>query len=556
MKKITITMIALIMSFVLLSSCSQENKAEDSASGKTAEATEQTVVEYAAKEETELSQPESNTTSRYQSEDEEGVMEYPEMVQDGVYSNSEEYGEFLESPFYYASQVPLSTFSIDVDTASYANIRRMLNDGYLPDPDAVRVEECINYFDYDYDSPKWNDPYSVNVEMAQCPWEEDNYLVMIGINAKEPDKRELPASNLVFLIDVSGSMDSSDKLPLLISGFKMLVDNLNDEDTISIVTYSGNVSVIAEGVSGSDKSKLKREIDWLNAGGSTAGGAAMEMAYEIAEEYFIEGGNNRIIMATDGDFNVGISSEDELERFIEEKRDEGIFLSMLGFGTDNVKDNKMELLADKGNGNYSYIDSAQEANKVLVEEMASTMYTLAKDVKVQVEFNPTNVVAYRLIGYDNRLLNDEDFNNDTKDAGEMGLGHTVTVLYEIVPQGVTSKVDPLRYQDGDEETIKSSEPTDYEWMYIKTKYKEPDSNTSEENIERALTDDDITNNPSDNFFFSSAVAEFAMLLKDSKYCDGDMNELIDRAQEGRGYDENGYRAEFIRLAKIAKNLLD
>ncbi len=548
MKKLTITIIAFLMAVTMLCSCSNEAKDESSVNEKSEVAIQATQAPR------EL--PMVGETSRYQSEAEEGLMPYSQPAQDNYNSNNEEYGEFTESPFYYANQVPLSTFSIDVDTASYANIRRFLNDGQLPNPDAVRVEECINYFDYDYDSPNWKDPYSINVEMAECPWEEENYLVMIGINAKDLDKSELPPSNLVFLIDVSGSMDSSDKLPLLQSGFKMLVDNLSDEDTISIVTYSGKVSAIAEGVSGSDKSKLKREIDRLHAGGSTAGGAAMEMAYEIAEEYFIEGGNNRIIMATDGDFNVGISSEDELERFIENKRDEGIYLSMLGFGSGNVKDSKMELLADKGNGNYSYIDSAQEANKVLVEEMASTVYTLAKDVKVQIEFNPANVLAYRLIGYDNRRLNDEDFNDDTKDAGEMGLGHSVTVLYEIVPQGATPKVDPLRYGENDETISESDGPMDYEWLYVKTKYKQPDSDTSEENIERAVTDDDITNNPSDDFLFSSAVAEFAMLLKESEYCDGDMDDVITLAKEGRGYDESGYRAEFIRLAQIAENLLD
>ena len=475
---------------------------------------------------------------------------------DRYFANAEEYGEFAESPFYYAGEVPLSTFSIDVDTASYANVRRFLNDGYLPDPDAVRVEECINYFDYSYDEPKWNEPYSIYAEMSECPWDEENYLLMVGIQAKELDRRELEPSNLVFLIDVSGSMSDYDKLPLLQSGFKMLVDSLNDEDTISIVTYASGVNVIAEGISGSEKSRLKREIDNLHAGGSTAGEAAMETAYDIAGEYFIKGGNNRIIMATDGDFNVGISSEDELERFIEKKRGEGIFLSMLGFGTGNVKDSKMELLADKGNGNYSYIDSAQEANKVLVEEMAATMYTLAKDVKVQIEFNPANVVAYRLIGYDYRRLNDEDFNDDTKDAGEMGLGQSVTVLYEIVPQGASPKVDPLRYGNNDDNTQTYEEPMDYEWLYIKTKYKHPDKDTSEENIERAVTDDDINMKPSDDFLFASAVAEFAMLLKDSEYCAGDMDDAVARAKQGRGEDEAGYRSEFIRLAQIAESLMN
>ena len=339
----------------------------------------------------------------------------------------------------------------------------------------------------------------------------------------------------------------------------MLVDNLNYNDTISIVTYSGDVSVRLEAVSGENKSKIKRAIDGLYAGGSTAGGRAMETAYDIALENYIEDGNNRIIMATDGDFNVGISSESELERFIEDKRDDGIYLSILGFGGGNIKDNKMELLADKGNGNYSYIDTAQEANKVLVKHMQATLYTLAKDVKVQIEFNPQNVEAYRLIGYDNRVLNKEDFNDDKKDAGEMGLGHSITVLYEIVPKGVTPKVDPLRYNDSNKdenEDYEKSGRLSNEWMYVKTKYKKPDSNTSEKNIEYAVSFDDITNFPSDDFIFASSVAEFAMLLKNSEYCDGSMENVIDRAKQSRGYDEYGYRAEFIRLAQIAESLMD
>jgi len=555
MKKLFIAIAVIVFTSAVLSSCSTKEKVEEEAKDKVAQATREPIAQHESKTQSDAEQPAMEEGSRYMDEG-EGIAPYPMPEQDTYNTNSEEYGKFTESPFYYANQVPLSTFSIDVDTASYANIRRFLNDGHLPDPDAVRVEECINYFDYDYNDPELNDPYSINVEMSECPWDEENYLLMVGINAKDMDKRELPPSNLVFLIDVSGSMSDRDKLPLLQSGFKMLTDTLSDMDTVSIVTYSGNVSVRLEGVSGSEKNKIKREIDRLSAGGSTAGGSAMKMAYEIAQEYFIEGGNNRIIMATDGDFNVGISSESELERFIEEKRDEGIFLSMLGFGSGNIKDSKMELLADKGNGNYSYIDSAQEANKVLVQEMASTVYTLAKDVKVQIEFNPANVVAYRLVGYDNRRLNDEDFNDDKKDAGEMGLDQSVTVFYEIVPQGAAPKIDPLRYGDNDEQVQTSDGPKDFEWLYIKTKYKHPDKQTSEENIERAVTDDDIDMKPSDNFLFASAVAEFAMLLKDSAYCAGDMENVIDRAKEGRGYDDNGYRAEFIRLVQIAQNLLD
>ncbi len=467
----------------------------------------------------------------------------------------EEYGEFSESPFYSPLEMPLSTFSIDVDTASYSNIRRMLNDGYLPEADAVRVEECINYFSYDYDTPNNDDPYAINIEMAVCPWESENYLVKVALAARDIDSVERVPSNLVFLIDVSGSMNSADKIALARTGFKMLVDSLTEDDIISIVTYSGNVEVLLEGVSGDNDSKIDSALDRLKAKGATAGGAAMEMAYEIAQENFIEGGNNLIIMATDGDFNVGISSESDLEDFIEDKRDEGVFLSILGFGTGNIKDNKMELLADKGNGNYSYIDSASEANKVLVVEMSSTLYTIAKDVKIQVEFNPQNVAAYRLVGYDNRRLNAEDFNDDKKDAGEMGLGHTVTVFYEVVPQGASPGIDPLRYSDNDLDDDWSGE-LDFEWMYVKTKYKHPEDTVSQRNIEVAVTDDHITNNPSDDFLFASAVAEFALILKDSEYCDGDIDDVIDRAQDARGDDDDGYRAEFVRLAKVARSLLD
>ena len=555
MKKAIIILAVILVISAAMSSCLAVKKDKEELTGGNVKEIPQATEEQSLKGSSPTGQPMAEDGSRYMDEAaEEMPCPLPEL--DSWCRNTEEYGKFTESPFYYADEVPLSTFSIDVDTASYANIRRFLNDGALPGPDAVRVEECINYFDYDYSEPKWNEPYSINVEMSECPWDGENYLLMVGIQAKELDRRELTPSNLVLLIDVSGSMSDYDKLPLLQSGFKMLVDSLGDEDTISIVTYASGVNVIMEGVPGSEKSRLKREIDNLTAGGSTAGGAAMETAYETAEEYFIEGGNNRIIMATDGDFNVGISSEDELERFIEKKRDEGVFLSMLGFGTGNVKDSKMELLADKGNGNYSYIDSAQEANKVLVQEMASTMYTLAKDVKVQIEFNPANVAAYRLIGYDNRRLSDEDFNDDTKDAGEMGLGQSVTVLYEIVPQGASPKVDPLRYGQGDRDVQVYDEPMDYEWLYIKTKYKKPDKETSQENIERAVTDDDISIKPSDDFLFASAVAEFAMLLKDSEYCDGDMKDAVSRAKEGRAEDDAGYRSEFIRLAQIAESLMD
>ncbi|MCK5130076.1 MAG: VWA domain-containing protein [Clostridiales bacterium] len=562
MKKTLSIITAFILLIMLMSACTKDEPAKQTSKPNIKNNLHNSNVQEKAAEVTQApssSTPEEERETKTDSMKDESVFgeqEAPGLSYSRVGEGNEEYGEFMESPFYSPKDEPLSTFSIDVDTASYANIRRMLNDGYLPQSDAVRVEECINYFDYDLAKPKGNAPFAINAEMARCPWEEENYLVMVNLNARDIESVEMVPSNLVFLIDVSGSMDSYDKIDLLKSGFKMLTERLTKGDIVSIVTYSGNVSVVLEAVSGDETGKINHAIDRLRAGGSTAGGSAMEMAYEIAQENFIDGGNNRIIMATDGDFNVGISSESELERFIERKRDDGVFLSILGFGTGNIKDNKMEILADKGNGNYSYIDSAQEANKVLVTEMSSTLYTLAKDVKIQVEFNPANVLAYRLIGYDNRLLAAEDFNDDTKDAGEMGMGHTVTAFYEIVPRGATPRIDPLRYSTAKNDEDVWSGELEFEWMYVKAKYKHPEDTYSQKNIELAVTEDHITNKPSDDFLFASAVAEFALVLKDSPYCYGSMENAISRAKQGRGYDEEGYKAEFVRLAKIAKSLMD
>jgi len=370
------------------------------------------------------------------------------MDADGM--NAEEYKEIAENNFKTVSESPLSTFSIDVDAASYSNMRRYINKGELPPADAIRTEELINYFSYDYPQPTGNDPVKITTEVGACPWNVKHRLVRIGLKAKEIPTDKLPVSNLVFLIDVSGSMYGPQRLGLVQSSLKLLVNNLRDEDRVAIVVYSGSAGEKLPSTSGSDKQKIREAIDELTAGGSTAGGAGIKLAYKIAKQNFVKGGNNRIILCTDGDFNVGVSSDEGLEKLIEQERKSGVFLTVLGYGMGNYKDSKMQVLAEKGNGNHAYIDNLQEANRVLVNEFGATMHTVAKDVKLQIEFNPSQVQAYRLIGYESRLLKDEDFNNDAKDAGEMGAGHTVTAFYEVVPAGIksdfTGKVDDLKYQ--------------------------------------------------------------------------------------------------------------
>ncbi len=482
-------------------------------------------------------------------EREEAAAEYP----------NEGYDEYQESEFTTPQENPLSTLSIDVDTASYSNIRRYLNDGMLPPEDAVRVEECINYFNYDYPQPDGGHPIDAYVTISTCPWNEDRYLARVAIQGEYIEKSEAGASNLVFLLDVSGSMSDSNKLPLVKTAMEMLSDNLTDEDKVSIVVYAGASGVVLEGCDGDDTRKIEKALDKLQAGGSTAGGAGIELAYEIAEEYFIEGGNNRVILCTDGDFNVGPSTTEELENLIEEKRDSGVFLSVLGFGTGNVKDNMMETLADKGNGNYAYIDNLMEAKKVLIDDMTSTLYTIAKDVKIQIEFNPEAVKEYRLVGYDNRLLNAEDFNDDKKDAGEVGAGHSVTVFYELILAGTdesSDNIDDLIFQENDDEDQEASAFDVEDWMYVKIRYKLPDEDESVLFSKMAGVDD-FTYRPDDDFLFASAVAEFALLLKNSEYAsDANYDSLIERAQDSRGDDEHGYRSQFIQLAEIAKVLDD
>ncbi|MBN1133195.1 MAG: von Willebrand factor type A domain-containing protein [Bacteroidales bacterium] len=467
--------------------------------------------------------------------------------------NTEGYSAIHENGFRDVLHNPLSTFSIDVDKASYSNIRRFINMGQMPPKDAVRIEEMINYFSYDYPEPKGEHPFSVYTELSACPWNPGHQLLHIGLKGKSIDKSKLPPSNLVFLIDVSGSMNSPNKLPLLKNAFTLLVKELRPEDRVAIVVYAGAAGLVLEPTTGSEKDKMLTAINDLQSGGSTAGGAGLRLAYKTAEEHFIENGNNRIILATDGDFNVGVSSNAEMERLVEEKREKGIFMTVLGFGMGNYKDDKMEIIADKGNGNYAYIDNIQEARKVFVTEFGGTLFIIAKDVKFQVEFNPARVKEYRLVGYENRLLNDEDFNDDRKDAGEMGAGHTVTALYELIPTGSeeeTVSIDPLKYQP-------NRKPADLkaarELMTVKLRYKKSDEETStkvEIPIKGELLDIEGT---SDSFRFSAAVAEFGMILRDSEFkAEGSIARVIELAKGAKGVDEEGYRSEFLRLVKTSE----
>ncbi|MES2590929.1 MAG: von Willebrand factor type A domain-containing protein [Bacteroidota bacterium] len=467
--------------------------------------------------------------------------------------NTEEYSKINDNDFKETNKNALSTFSIDVDRASYSNVRRFINQGSLPPADAVRVEEMINYFSYDYPQPKGEDPFSITTEYTACPWNKKHQLIHIGLQGKEVKTDNVPANNLVFLLDVSGSMESPDKLPLLKSGLRLLIDQMRPQDHVAIVVYAGAAGLVLPSTSGENKEKITEALEQLQAGGSTAGGEGIILAYKIAKENFLKNGNNRIILATDGDFNIGASSDGEMVRLIEEKREHGIFLTVLGFGTGNYKDSKMEQLADKGNGNYAYIDNLLEANKVLVKEMGATLLTIAKDVKIQIEFNPAHVKAYRLVGYENRLLNNEDFNDDKKDAGELGSGHTVTAMYEIIPADSdeqTASVDPLKYQKT--QAVPSS---GNEVMTIKFRYKAPNENTSKL-ITKIVSDKKaVFGSTSENCRFSSAVAEFGMLLRDSKYKgEADFNEVLSLARASKGKDDDGYRAEFIRIVEMAQLL--
>ncbi len=471
--------------------------------------------------------------------------------------NREGYDKITENRFLKVTDNPLSTFSIDVDAASYSNIRRFLNQGQLPPAGAVRIEEMVNYFTYQYPQPVKNEPFSINTEISDAPWNKDHKLVLIGLQGKKIPTENLPASNLVFLIDVSGSMQDPLKLPLVKASMKMLVDQLREEDKISMVVYAGAAGLVLEPTSGDEKTKIKDAIDKLEAGGSTAGGAGIKLAYKTARENFVKGGNNRVILCTDGDFNVGESSDDAMERMIEQERKSGVFLTVLGYGMGNYQDAKMQKLADKGNGNHAYIDGISEAKKVLVNEFGGTLFTIAKDVKLQVEFNPTKVQGYRLIGYENRMLAKEDFNDDKKDAGELGSGHTVTALYEVIPVGVKSdflqKVDSLKYQKNTAPLISSSQTE--EILTVKFRYKAPDGDVSKL-IEHPVLDKQVAlTKTSDNFRFAAAVAQFGLLLRESEYKSAaSYDNVLNLARKAKGYDEEGYRSEFVRLVESARLL--
>jgi Ca-activated chloride channel family protein len=470
----------------------------------------------------------------------------------GAPFNTEAYDFIQENRFRRVGTEPVSTFSIDVDTASYANMRRFLNNGTLPPADAVRTEELINYFRFAYPDAPANAPFSVTTEVAACPWNSRHRLALIGLQARRTPDERTPPRNLVFLLDVSGSMMPPNKLPLVRTAMRMLVDTLKPADRVAIVVYAGASGLVLPSTPGDRKADIQRAIAELNAGGSTNGAAGIQLAYDTAAKAFIRGGINRVILATDGDFNVGVTSQGELVRLIEEQRERGIFLSVLGVGTGNVKDSTMEKLADKGNGNYAYLDSLHEARRVLIAEAGATLLTVAKDVKIQVEFNPRAVAAYRLIGYENRMLNREDFNDDRKDAGEMGSGHTVTALYELIPPGEPIEgpdVDPLKYQAP---TRPTSSANSGELMTVKLRYKEPDGDRSQL-ISVAVRDQSRELTP--NLGFAAAVAEFAMLLRGSEFKGQSTWESARAlAKQYRGDDPDGYRAEFVRLVELAAAL--
>ncbi|MEO6683100.1 MAG: von Willebrand factor type A domain-containing protein, partial [Ginsengibacter sp.] len=470
--------------------------------------------------------------------------------------HTEEYDQINENGFKRVSDDPLSTFSIDVDAASYSNVRRFLQNGQLPPAGAVRSEELINYFKYDYPQPTGKNPFSINTVLSESPWNKNHQLLLIGMQGKTISTENLPASNLVFLIDVSGSMMGENRLPLVKKSLFLLTDQLRTKDVISIVVYAGKSGVVLNAVSGENKQQIKDAINGLEAGGFTAGGAGIQLAYKTAFRNFIKHGNNRVILCTDGDFNLGLSSNDELTRLIEKEREGGVFLTVLGYGMGNYKDSKLQLLADKGNGNHAYIDGLNEAKKVLVNEFGGTLFTIAKDVKLQVEFNPEKVAGYRLIGYENRLLNKEDFNDDQKDAGELGSGHSVTALYEIIPAEIFSpflkNVDSLKYSKNVKNTATLFSG---ELATVKSRYKDPDSDKSNLLIHVVESNPVPLSKAGYNFQFASAVAGFGMLLTKSEY-KGNLyfDEVISLASNAVGKDTEGFRKEFVQMVKTAKKL--
>jgi Ca-activated chloride channel family protein len=482
-----------------------------------------------------------------------GVLAQPHPEERG--DAGESYAEIDENPFLDAARAPLSTFSIDVDTASYSNTRRFLNGGRMPPRDAVRIEELVNYFSYEYPQPDGQTPFSVSAEVAECPWDTRHKLVHIGLQGRKVAQEDLPPANLVFLLDVSGSMNEPDKLPLVKSSLRTLANHLTARDRVAVVVYAGASGLVLPSTPGDQRGEIVSAVERLQAGGSTNGGSGIRLAYRVAEENFIRGGTNRVILATDGDFNVGLTGDDELVKLIEEKRRGGVFLSVLGFGTGNLNDSMMEKLADKGNGNYAYIDTEAEARKALGEQVAGTLATIAKDVKIQVEFNPRLVAGYRLIGYENRLLADRDFNDDTKDAGEIGAGHTVTALYEVVPAGQKVEnpgVDELKYSRPAEAAQGANTS---ELLTVKLRYKEPEGDVSRP-LNVGVPDRQASyRNASDNFKFAAAVAEFGLLLRDSRYKgQSSYAGAAELARASAGTDLTGRRAEFVGLVEAARRL--
>ena len=500
-------------------------------------------------------------TTKKLSRKERKAFEKLQKVQDSInrtrqiqQQNSEEYEAFVENPFELTKNQSVSTFSIDVDKAAYSNIRRMINNGEYVNKNAVRIEEMINYFKYNYPQPKNNQPFSINTEYNDSPWNSKHKLLKIGLQGKDVPMDKLPNSNFVFLIDVSGSMNAANKLPLLKSSFKVLLEQLRPQDKVGIVVYAGSAGMILPPTSAKEKNKILNALDNLHAGGSTAGGAGIELAYKLAQENFIKGGNNRVIIATDGDFNVGTSSTGDLQTLIEEKKKSGVFLTCLGFGMGNFKDNRMETLANKGNGNYAYIDNLQEANKFLGKEFAGSMYAIAKDVKIQIEFNPKYVKSYRLIGYENRKLKNEDFTNDKIDAGELGSGHTVTALYEVIPADVKSEFLP---KESDLKYTKNTNDENFsdELATIKFRYKKPDGDTSSEIVQVVKNSNENLSSASDDFKFASSVAWFGLVLRNSDLIKNkDLIDVEKLGKKGRGNDDEGYRAEFVRLVEAYRNL--
>jgi Ca-activated chloride channel family protein len=466
-------------------------------------------------------------------------------------ANGERYAEITENPFLETARAPLSTFSIDVDTASYANVRRYLNDGQMPPKDAVRIEELVNYFEYDYPQPIGNVPFSVNTEAATAPWNQRHKIVSIGLQGKKVSLDNVPPSNLVFLLDVSGSMNDPRKLPLLKDALRILVNQLTTKDRVAIVVYAGASGLVLD--STNNRGEILNALNDLEAGGSTNGGQGIQLAYRVALNNFIQGGNNRVILATDGDFNVGLTGDNELVNLIEAKRRTGIFLSVLGFGTGNTNDSMMEKLADKGNGNYAYIDSQEEARKALGEQAAGTLYTIAKDVKIQVEFNPAKVAGYRLIGYENRLLANRDFDDDKKDAGEIGAGHSVTALYEIVPAGQAIENDGIELKYSKVEPSESN--FNDELLTVKLRYKEPNDSQSKLLTQGLLDKGNVIENASDNLRFAAAVAEFGLILRDSRFKGkANFGNVTALAGNSLGNDLKNYRSDFLDLVRKADRL--